>query len=85
MDFLAWTASNRHERWDYWKVVGKPEVGQKRAWRTSMFIYPEADFWPGIRFRLARHWAASGIQMHRKRHARVVQLKLPGCTTDFSL
>jgi hypothetical protein len=22
-------ASNRHERWDYWKVVGKPEVGRQ--------------------------------------------------------
>jgi hypothetical protein len=38
--------SNRHARWDYWKVVGKPEVGQKgpsTVWTRRSEIYAIAN------------------------------------------
>ena len=36
------------------RIVGQPEVIQKRAWSKSMDDLLEADFWPGTNFRFDR-------------------------------
>jgi len=54
------------------RLVGQPEVIQKRAWRRSIWSdLPEADFWPGT---------ASGLLVNQEWSARP---RFPrfGCST----